>query len=336
MAGSDGLIKMLNRVSNKIIEDNPRALEGADTDDHAILDYLKQLNALVLIRMLNPLIIACQQHRGASTVLLQGNGSFQPLVDALQTEIQKRIHALKTINHEYGHPIAERALAEIALEWEVLAQEWSRDTVITNFDFHSHFIEKLLGFMWDITQKAGYFFAPTVGVASAEFNLDGSGVPIAPRKVSSITGARIKKSDHHAVVTIVIRDIPELIETMAKVRGLATHATVIGHCDRDHQLRLGTLLVELNHQKEKLIKSLRPLQHYMLSGMPALVDTLLHEHKLNQLLDLVNQEILGRSNITLESHQLFNFVTGIIEIYCAVIEQGIILIQRNNERAIFS
>ena len=91
----------------------------------------------------------------------------------------------------------------------------------------------------------------------------------------------------------------------------------------------------MNHQKENLIKALRPLQHYMLNGMPALVDTLLHEHKLNQLLNMVSQEIIGRNEIDLESHDVFNFVTDIIEIYYAVIKQGIVLIQNNSERAIF-
>lgn len=322
---------MENTVSKQIIDKvSVRPEEG----DQEILDYLKQLSALMLIRMLNPLIIACQQHRGASTVLLEGNDSFQPLVAALQVDIRRRLHALKTINREYGYTIPERAMHEIELEWDVVVQEWSMDTVITNFDFHSHFIERLLGFMWDITQKAGHFFSPVASPICADFQLDGSGVPVIQH--GSRNGLRIKRADHHAIVAIVIRDIPALIETIAKVRGLATHTTVSGYCDRDHQLRLSTLLLDMNHQKEKLIKSLRPLQHYMLSGMPALVDTLLHEHKLSQLIDMVNQEILGRSRISLESHQLFNFVTEIIDIYYTVIEQGIILIQRNNERALFS
>ena len=324
---------MKNREMNQLVMDDATV---AGLDDRVMMDYLKQLNSLLLIRMLNPLIIACQQHRGASTVLLEGNASFKPKVDALQGEIYKRIHVLKTINREYGYIIPERAVVEIELEWEALVREWSTDTVITNFDFHCHFIEKLLGFMWDITLKSGYFFAPITSVTSASFDLDTSNAPFALRKSSLANGSQIKKSDHHAVVTIVIRDIPALIETMAKVRGLATHTTVIGRCDRDHQQRLSTLLVELNHQKEKLIKALRPLQHYMLSGMPALVDTLLHEHKLSQLPEMVNQEIIGRSEITLESHHVFNFVTEIIEIYYAVIEQGITLIQRNNERLLFS
>lgn len=325
------VVKMENTVSKHIVD---MASGGADESDQAILDYLKQLNGLMLIRMLNPLIIACQQHRGASTVLLEGNSSFHPLVTALQLDIRKRLHAVRAINREYGYIIPERAVMEIELEWDVVVQEWSKDTVITNFDFHSHLIERLLGFMWDITQKAGHFFSPVASVVSADFQLDGSGVPVIQN--SSRKGIQIKKSDHHAVVAIVIRDIPELIETIAKVRGLATHTTVSSHCDKDHQLRLSTLLADMNHQKEKLSKSLRPLHHYMLSGIPALVDTLLHEHKLSQLIDMVNQEIIGRSKISLDSHQLFSFVTEIIEIYCAVVEQGIVLIQRNNERALFS
>lgn len=296
---------------------------------------LKQLNSLMLVRILNPLIIACQQHRGASTVLLQGNSSFQPKVDALQAEIKKRLHALKTINSEYGEIIPGQVLLEIEMEWETLVKEWSTDTVITNFDFHSHFIERLLGFMWEITQKADYFFSQSTAITEVDYHLDGSGIPFVPRRSGGAT-ATIKKSDHHALVAIVIRDIPALIETMAKIRGLATNTTVIGHCDKDHQLRLTTLMVEMNHQKEKLIKASRPLQHYMLNGMPALVDTLLHEHKLNHLLEMVNREIIGRNKISLESHHVFNFVTDVIEIYYAVIEQGITLIQRNNERAILS
>ncbi len=303
-------------------------------DDLGVMNYLKQLNCLVLIRILNPLIIACQQHRGASTVLLQGNDSFSPKVAALQCEIFKRIHAVKMLNREYGYIILERALLEIELEWQALVKEWSSDTVIANFDFHSHFVEKLLGFMWSITQQAGYFFTPATTVERADFYLDGSGIPFAPRS-SQAGGITIKKSDHHALVTIVIRDIPELIETIARIRGLATNTTVIGHCDRDHQLRLSNLVAEMNHQKENLIKALRPLQHYMLNGMPALVDTLLHEHKLNQLLNMVSQEIIGRNEIDLESHDVFNFVTDIIERYYAVIKQGIVLIQNNSERAIF-
>ena len=287
--------------------------------------YVNQLNSLIIIRHLNPLVIGAQKHRGASLALLEGDESYETQVDALQREISTRLEALGHLNEIYNFIIPEKKWNEVSQEWGALTAQWREDGVVTNFEFHCHFIERLMRLMWKVVLDTNYFF-------SSKLIKEGSINTLA------ISGDEpsFNNIDHHFIVQLIAKDVPRLIETIAKIRGLATHAAVMKSCDQNHQTRLIHLLQTFSYQKEKIRGIPRSLKKETLQSLPTLMETLLHEHKLSQLLQTINNEIITSSDVTIDSHVIFDLATEIIDVYSAVIDQGLVLIQKNIDASLIA
>jgi len=303
--------------------------EGLGAENHteklsSVAEYLFQANSLTLIRHLIPLTIAVQQHRGASLALFEGDISFEQQVTSLQDEISVRLKSVELLNVAYGHAMSEKQWQEVNHEWLALVSQWREDSVITNFEFHCKLIEKIIRITWQLVLDANSFFSSRL-IDSKRSNISFLN--------SSNEGPAVTPSfndiDHHILVQLVLKDVPRAIETIAKIRGLATHATVSKVCDETHQTRLIYLMQTLNYEKEKLRSIPRSLRKETLQGLPTLMETLLHEYKLEQLLKMVNTQVIVPGYLSLESHAVFDLATDIIEVYSAVIDQGVVLIQKN-------
>ncbi len=292
--------------------------DSADFSSDNVLEYTHQVNSLTLIRYLNLLVITCQKYRGAGIALLGGDITFENGVHALQRQIHWSLKNIRVLNQQYGSIIQDNEWFEIESHWEALTQNWRSDTVITCFEMHSHFIEMLHKLMWSICVNAYYF--------SMIPKLDGA--EIAPSSLKKVLSGH---KDHQVLVQITMRLMPEMIETIARIRGIATHAVVCGVCDHEHKLRLSYLIQKLNAQKEQLAVVPKSLQHGTLTRLPSLAHLLLYEHKLDQLQQTLRNDVMCEGEINLVSQQLFEFATSIIDVYYNVIEDGMLYFQQNLE-----
>lgn len=275
--------------------------------------YLRQLHALTLLRLLNPLLRAVQQHRGARLALLEGDDSFDARVLTLRRDIEARFEALGALNRRMGGPIA-------CDEWDALRAAFAERVAdgpaaqgLDGFRAHSRLVERLLDLMWRLAREANWFFP--VGRPYALGTLNGT--ETAPPALGN--------RDHHRMVKLAIRDIPELTETIARIRGLTTHALVMGSCDAAHRSHITGLLQACRHQHQQIRAVPRQLDGALLRRFPALTDTLLHEHELGRLLSQVDGVLIGEPVRDCDVHGLFDRATRVIEAYSAVIDEGLLL-----------
>lgn len=277
--------------------------------------YLAQLNSLLIIRHLNLLLIAAQKHRGATLASLDGGIDFAAKVPVLQQQIASYLSILERLNIQGGELISPADLAEIHREWEGLVCHLDESPVIASFELHSHFMDKLIKLIWRLAMRCQLF----------------------ARKASSEHWQETddyNERDHRALVQITMKLLPELIETIAKIRGLATHAAVCGVCDKPHQVRFSYLFQQLNSQNEALRKFSMSLKRDTLTGMPVLSQILLNDHKLGQLQHMVTHQIVVIDKIDLQGHVVFDFATDIIDIYHRVINDGVGRMQSYIEKRI--
>ena len=267
----------------------------------AAAEYVSQINALAIIRQLAVLIVACQRHRGACTALSEGDTSFQTTVAVLEAEIPHRIQVLIQLCGQLGDKTFSGYASEVHDHWLELMASFGSETVIENFERHSRLISALLQWLWAQVVSSAYFERP----------MDGNIVDSTCR------------DDHQLLVEIALKDVPELVETLARMRGLATHATALGYCDEEHRGRLEALTRALGAYQEKLRRKSRALQPATFMSLKPLVEILLHEHKLDHFQQTLRDEIIGKETLVLESHHVFDFATEVIDIYVRVIQSAL-------------
>jgi hypothetical protein len=283
--------------------------ENSDTSSiKSVARYLHHLRSLTIIRHTFPVIIASQKHRGINLALLEGEFDYQKGASELEKEIDSRLLALKLLNRELSFPVPTLDIEQLLLEWENV-KSWSGGPALENFNLHSHFIEQLLKLMWNASEKTGYF--------SGSVNLNDLSQPT----------SGIPESADEVLARFILQETPELVELIARIRGLATHVSVVGICDEEHTTWLDYLLRLLNQKKEKFRTLDKTLNRYVLRDLPVLIDMQIQDSRIVQLVQLIQDQILGKSDISLESQVVFNMATGIIDSQKEVIYQGLNFIQ---------
>ncbi len=280
----------------------------------SVARYLHQLRAITIIRHLIPVIIVSQQHRGASLALLEGDKAYQGKVVEFQNEIEYRLTTLQLLNQELSRPVNDLELEHLRQEW-INIRAWSGGKVLENFNLQSHFIEKQMKLVWRAKEKTNYFY---IGVSKTNTYRDTNDSEI---------------NDGYALlIQFILHETLELIELLAKTRGLSTHAMVIGTCDSDHYSWLEYLLREINIKKERFRNLFQTLQKYMLSDIPCLADLQMQDSRMVQLVQFVEKNILRQSLIKQDSQEIFNMATAIIQSHTELVYQGLDFIQNMMHR----
>ena len=284
----------------------------------SVEQYVAQVNTLTLIRHLNLLIISGQKHRGAMLALLGGDASFEPKLLELNNQIAKRIDVISVLNSQYFNIISPTDLRALEGDWRLLEKSDCGGSIESCYELHNAFIESLLGLMWRMVSMI-YLNHPSGSMARAS---------------SEPSSALFFDKDQQTLLKITVRLMPELIETMAKLRGIATFVAVIGVCEDENQKRLAYLLQVLSNRKDQLADLSKSLGHTTLSALPAFAELFLHEHKLDQLQRVVRQEFMSNSEIKTGSQEIFDFVTSIVEVYYKAVEAGIDYFQHKIENVL--
>jgi len=280
----------------------------------SVAKYLHHLRTINMIRHTIPVVIASQQHRGAYLAYIEGDHTYEKKVVKLQKEIDFRLSTLQLLNQELTTPVAKLDIEQLLQEW-FNVKSWSNGPSLENFNLHSHFIEQQMRLIWSITEKTKLFFHDNETTTY----------------LNSECGTSELSSDA-LLVRFCLLETPEFIELIAKIRGLATHASVSGLCDAEHASWLGFLLRQLNQKKEQFRVLTRSLQKYMLHDLPALVDLQMQDSQIVQLVQLVDEQILKSNIIRIDSQALFVMATNIIKSQTVVVNQGLDYIQNKMHR----
>lgn len=295
---------MLNLENN---DDSSYEISGSSSIK-SVARYLHHLRTLTVIRHTIPVIIASQQHRGMNLALLEEDLDYQERANELEKEIDSRLFALKLLNRELSYPVLAQDIEQLLLEWENVSN-WSGGPALENFNLHSHFIEQLLRLVWSASEKTGYF----------------SGLVSVAEQLQPLPG--IPEPGDEVLIRFLLQETPELIELIARIRGLATHVSVLGVCDEEHTAWLDYLLRLLNQKKEKFRILDKTLKKYVLRELPVLIDMQIQDSRIVQLVKLVQDKIIGKAVINLESQVIFSMATSIIDSQTEVVYQGLNFIQ---------
>ena len=304
----------MTKINNKVENTDHRLNTNAT---RTVAKYLHHLRSITLIRQLIPLTTASQQHRGASMALIEGDKYFAGKVSALQQEIDSRFTTIELLNQELSEPVPGNDVYQLLQEWNTV-RDWSGGTSLENFNLQSHFIEQQMKFVWRTAENTNCFLLTTI-----------------PRDSGVIL-----KSSHHdellsgdaMLVQFILHETPELMELIARIRGLATHACVVGVCDPEHNSWLDYLLKQINQKKEKFRLLSKSLQRYALRDVPALIDLQIQDVRIVQLVQLVEKNILHKDKIDIDSHSIFTMATNIINSQTEVVKQGLDFIQNKIHR----
>ena len=136
------------------------------------------------------------------------------------------------------------------------------------------------------------------------------------------------------VLNFIAKQLPEMIEQIARVRGLATYAASIGTADYPLDRKLRYVLQCSRQLSEKIRLQADRLDEILQRAIPSLSGMKNLELKLIFLLNTVEKDVLSGMEITANGQQVFALATEIIDVYWKVVNDGLILIRSWHEEDI--
>lgn len=258
--------------------------------------------ALSALQQTLRLVADIQQHRGSSMAILAGNHDFESRLVMLQAKVRQRLTYLDQSRDSNGF-ISDDYWQAILLEWQTVSEGWRDDTVLHNFELHSHLVEKLLQRM-----RAGgkWLFESDMVFKTAT----------------------VKCLDI-SVLAFAFQTLPQHIELLAKLRGLSTHAVAMGSCDNDHRVRIDYLLQLAKREQVNLRNFIAQRPVKVLRSIPGLLDTQLNEIVFTQWINHIATEVLQKGKIQSSlADELFAQGTEIIDGFFAINQQSLMYVRQ--------
>ncbi|WP_317930994.1 hypothetical protein [Halioxenophilus sp. WMMB6] len=282
--------------------------------------YNERLLALSLIKQISHLCRDIQRHRGLGMSLIAGYEEFEPDFTSLQLQVGRRMKALQAFSLQSNNLLSSTQLEKLSAAWTVIERDWQGDSVMENFEYHSHFIEQLLQLMMNL---ARFLERPV----ATEF---GESAPVATRNVEP----RKQQINQVGLLVFVCNQLPSLVELVAKIRGLATLAASRGSQDELESSKLRYFIQGTRVQHEKVRSQADRLLEITRDAIRNLPLIKAYEFKLMFLLTTVEKEILEPKLINMNSRQLFDLATETIDVYLKVVDEGLTQLQLWQEESL--
>lgn len=263
---------------------------------------LARHDLLVTILVLSRYI---QRHRGATLALLGGDKSFRQQILTLQQQINSQLVFLECQNQAAQLSISRNDWDQLSLGWLTIIKDWENDAILHSFEFHSHLLELILRIARQLSESCLYqpAFEPM------------------PEALQN----RIEKSYVQPLQNLnqtCVIELYELVEYLARIRGMGTHMAATGHGDSDFDARVSFWLQEFRYRKDRFDQSLQVLPSPFLPFLPALRALPNLNMKLNYFINLLGHEMNAQRAIKVPSHKLFLMGTEIIDGYLNVMDQA--------------
>lgn len=272
--------------------------------------YRQRQDALSLIKQLNQMAKAVQRHRGMSMALLAGSALFRRDFDVLQRQLERRLASLEVFAAQTGGLLLPRDKENLHNAWHTIRADWQDDDVIDNFELHSHFIEQLQamisGLARVLERPVSVIVAEQAGIALP--GEEHSGYPKMFKQIE--------------LLNFAARQVPVMVEEVARIRGLATYAAAKGECDYHHDRKLRYAISCARASNEKLRHQAERLESILVGAPRSLSMIKTYELKLMFLLSTVEMDVLSGTTISANSHSLFKLATEIIDVYLKVVDDA--------------
>ncbi len=274
--------------------------------------FLAREDCLLLVGQLNQLMKAVQRHRGISMGMLAGNTDFQSEFQSLQHQLERRLATLEAFARA-NQLLSDRDKENLSLAWATIRSNWEGDNLNDNFELHSHFIEQLLAMIASLAKKLE---VPLVAPLEKNSLVPQQGAFTQQRMFQQIE-----------ILAFVGKDLPSLIEQVARIRGTAAYSAAINSLEGLDERKVRYWVSSLRSQSEKIRSQAEKLQGEFSELMPGLAQIKQNELHLLQFLNTVESAVfLGKGGREI-AHQLFNMATDVIEVYWDVVGEGLSIIQ---------
>lgn len=274
-------------------------------------DFSRRHNVFTLIEQVNHLCRGVQRHRGFSMGLLAGNKSFLESFTSLQQQMNRRIQLITAFVNQTPLLLSHTDAERLHYAWNTIRDNWQEDSVLENFEFHSHFVDQLLVLMGRLIEKINRPYSAVI------------------KELMEQKGRCDDPDDQSIYYTLLQfshRKLPRFIEVLGKIRALSVHASATGRCEKEYEKKIYYLLHCIEQERESLFKMTTYLQANLIGQLPALLTIKTYEYKLDFLLQKIGDDILKAGKISVKEEDIFSLVTDIIDIYWRVIDDSLNLL----------
>jgi hypothetical protein len=276
--------------------------------------FVERDECLLLVRQVNQLIKAVQRHRGTSMGLLAGNSQFREEFELLQHGLERRLATLEAFAARNSF-LSERDKENLSMAWKTIRSNWEEDQLKDNFELHSHFIEQLLVMVYGLAKPLEVpLIMPTAKVEGA---LIGNRAFSKERTLLQIE-----------VLNFSTKALPEKIEQVAKIRGMATYAAASLSLDGVDGRKLRFLLSSSREQNDRIQQQAEKLQSQLGDALPGFYRIKQNELQLLQFLNTVESTIFMGKRDRDSAQTMFNMASDIIDVYWDVVSDGLGLIDQ--------
>ncbi len=265
--------------------------------------------AINLVHQIDHLVKDVQSHRGVSMGLLAGNRALEADLNGLQGQIARRLVTIDAFASMTDGLFNQRDRESIQFAWDTIRDNWQDDKLSENFELHSYFIEQL-------------FHVSSVVVKSIEVPMLESLDERVGVDAFSV-GEYSRHTKQVELLNFSCSVLPTMIESIAKIRGLASFSAAVGGAEYEHDRKLRFLLQCAREQNETIHQRAQRLHEVLKGEFKAKYVIGELETKFVHLIELVDKDILSGKTIHSSSSQLFDLATNIIDRYWGIVDDGL-------------
>ena len=243
-----------------------------------------------------------QRHRGAVLAMLGGDESFISQVQTLQNQIAVQYEYLQYLNNGEAKVLSEDEYQQLKLGWMTIIQDWRNDDLHQSFEFHSHLLESIARTSRQLTESV-------LSLTTAN-----------PTLQSRIENTYLHPLDNLSKTGVI--ELYELVEYLARIRGLGTHMAAMGKINQEWESRVSFWLQEFRYRKERFDQNVQLVPRSYTPCIPGLLALPGLNTKLNYFLNLLGHEMSSERSFQIPSHKLFLMGTEIIDGYLAIMDQA--------------
>lgn len=318
-----------NDTSETVPQQSASTTSAEISYDFTVQAYNERLLALTMIKQLMHLCRDTQKHRGLGMGLLAGNDHFAERFELLQQQMARRVVLLSAFANKPENPINASDIDKIVNAWETIRAGWHDDSVLENFQFHSHFIEQLLLMVMRIAECLREPLTQVLASATvSSVNTEG--------EITSVQPVAYHKPHqqilHDELLLFICRKVPNIIEYAGKLRALSTHAATVGYAIDEHDKKLNYVCQCIKTNKIEVLDQAQQLNTQLGHQIPSLLVMKTYEFKLDAFIDKMNNNVIGQKKITVSSDDLFAKATEIIDVYWRVVDDGLDVLHRLQEQ----